>query len=53
MDTLARAAMPGSYGNLNEIDARAVRKHFYANAAMITTASILYALQMDDDLLIG
>jgi len=49
MDTLARAAMPGSYGNLNEKDARAVRKHFYANAAMITTASILYALQMDDD----
>ena len=49
MDTLARAAMPGSYGNLNAKDARAVRKHFYANAAMITTASILYALQMDDD----
>jgi hypothetical protein len=49
MDTLARAAFPGSYGNLNAKDARAVRKHFYANAAMITTASILYALQMDDD----
>jgi hypothetical protein len=49
MDTLARAAFPGSYGNLNQQEARLVRKHFYANAAMITTASILYALQMDDD----
>jgi hypothetical protein len=49
MDTLARASMPGSYGNLNAKDARIVRKHFYANAALITTASILYALQMDDD----
>jgi hypothetical protein len=49
MDTLARAAMPGSYGNLNAKDAATVRKHFYANAAMLTTASILYALQMDDD----
>lgn len=49
MDTLARAANPGGYGNLNAKDARLVRKHFYANAALITTASILYALQMDDD----
>jgi len=49
MDTLARAAIPGGYGNLNVKDAATVRKHFYANAAMVTTASILYALQMDDD----
>ena len=49
MDTLARAAAPDKYGNLNKADAAIVRKHFYANAAMLTSATIAYTLAMQDD----
>lgn len=49
MDTLARAAFPGKYGNLNKVEAAEAKKHFYANAAMLVTASMAFALVMQDD----
>jgi hypothetical protein len=49
MDTLARAAFPGKYGNLNKAEAAEAKKHFYANAAMLVTASMAFALVMQDD----
>ncbi len=49
MDTLARAAFPGKYGNLNKEEAAQARKHFYTNAAILTTISMSYALALQDD----
>jgi hypothetical protein len=49
MDTLARAAFPGKYGNLNKEEAAQARKHFYTNAAILTTISMSWALLLQDD----
>jgi len=49
MDTLARAAFPGKYGSLNKEEAAQARKHFYTNAAILTTISMSYALALQDD----
>jgi hypothetical protein len=51
MDTLARAALPGAYGNLNKEEAAKVAKAFYTQAigmALVSTAFAAVMLDSDD-----
>jgi hypothetical protein len=49
MDTLARAAFPGSYGNLNKTEAAEVNKRFLIQGASLFTISMAIAFASQDN----